>query len=289
MKKLIVLVLLAVPAGCVKKAPSGALLCHVGGTMRPVFEKLGELYQQETGQAIEINSAGSGELLAHIELQKEGDLYVSHDPFMDIIMNRGLAVDGWTIAEISPVIIVQKGNPKNIRDMRDLARDDVQLALTDRESSTLGHLLSTMFAKAGMDLDALMQKKNILVHRSGSYVANLVQMKSADAALVWGAVAILRANDLDSIPVVPEHLPIPHIDAVTSATGKVYHLTPVRVTICSLKCSDQPKQARAFMEFVVSDRAHDILEEYGFMVSEPLRRQEYRNGKPLSASTGAGT
>ena len=282
MQKLTAVLLLVALAGCAKKDAAGPLLCHVGGTMRPVFEKLVELYQQETGQKIEINSADSGELTAHIELQRQGDLYVCHDPFLDVIMKRGLAVDGWTLAEISPVIIVPKGNPKNVRSLQDLARADVQLAVTDPNASTLGRMLPTIFAKAGMDFSVLMQKKNIIVHRSGSYVANLVQMKNADAGLVWGAVALLRAKDLDSIPIVPEYLPVPYVDAVTSATGKTYKLTPVRVTICSLKCSDQPKQARAFMEFVASDRARKLLEEYGFRVSEQLRRQEYLNGKPLT-------
>ncbi|MCU0916493.1 MAG: substrate-binding domain-containing protein [Planctomycetes bacterium] len=273
---------LLLPAGCAKKETAGPLLCHVGGTMRPVFEKLAELYRQETGQSIEINSADSGELLAHIELQAQGDLYVAHDPFLDVIMARGLAVDGWTLAEISPVILVQKGNPKNIRGLQDLARADVQLALTDPNASTLGRLLPTIFAKAGMDLPTLLRTKNIIIHRSGSYVANLLQMKSADAALVWGAVAILRAKDLDSVPIVPEYLPVPYVDAVTSATGKSYVLAPVRVTICSLRCSDQREQARAFMAFVTSERARPLLEEYGFRVTAQLRRQEYLNGRPLT-------
>ena len=282
MKKLAAVLFVVALAGCTKKDATGPLLCHVGGTMRPVFEKLIALYEQETGQKIEINSADSGELIAHIELQRQGDLYVCHDPFLDVIMKRGLAVDGWTLAEISPVIIVQKGNPKNVHSLQDLARADVQLAVTDPNASTLGRMLPTIFAKAGMDFNALMQKKNIITHRSGSYVANFVQMKNADAGLVWGAVAFLRAKDLDSIPIVPEYLPVPYVDAVTSATGKTYKLTPVRVTICSLRCSDQPKQARAFMEFVTSDRARKLLEEYGFRVSDQLRRQEYLNGKPLT-------
>jgi len=282
MKRLMAVLFVVALAGCAKKEAAGPLLCHVGGTMRPVFEKLVALYEQETGQKIEINSADSGELLAHIELQQQGDLYVCHDPFLDLIMKRGLALDGWTLAEISPVIIVQKGNPKNIHGLQDLTRPDVQLAVTDPNASTLGRMLPTIFAKAGMDFDALMKQKNIIVHRSGSYVANLIQMKNADAALVWGAVAILRAKDLDSIPVVPEYLPVPYVDAVTSATGKNYKLTPVRVTICSLRCSHQPKQARAFMEFVASERARTLLEEYGFHVSEQLRRQEYLNGRPLT-------
>ena len=282
MKRLFIFLLaVLVLAGCSPKKQAGTtVVCHVGGTMRPVFEKLAEVYEDEAGVKVEINSAGSGELLANIELLAEGDLYISHDPFLDIIMEKELAVDGWTLGEIYPVIIVQKGNPKNIRTLNDFTRDDIQLALTDYRLSTLGRLLPTIFAKAGMNLEQLTRQKNIIVHRSGSYVGNLVVMKNADAALVWAAVAALRRDTLDSIP-IPENLPTPHVDAVTSATGKSYILTPVRVTICSLKCSAQPEAAAEFMQFVTSGRVKNILEEYGFGVSETLRKQEYKDGQKL--------
>jgi len=256
------------------------LLCHVGGTMRPVLEKLAASYERKTGQAVEINSAGSGELLANIELQAEGDLYVSHDPFLDIIMHRGLAVDGWTIGELSPVIIVEEGNPKQIQTLRDLAREDVELALTDFRLSTLGRMLPTIFGKAGMDLSQLTGEKAVIVHRSGSYVANLVAMKNADAALVWGAVAALRKDKLDAIPIT-KYLPEPYVDAITSATGKSYALTPVRVTICSLGCSQQPEAAQAFIAYAVSEPTRRILREHGFGVADTIRRQEYRRGEKL--------
>jgi len=265
--------------GCGEKDKSGEpLLVHVGGTMRPVFEELAKTYEAETGQKVDINSAGSGELLANIELQAEGDLYVCHDPFLDIIMHRQLAIDGWTVAEIYPVIIVQEGNPKNIQTLEDLTRKDVQLALTDYKLSTLGRMLPTIFNKAGMDIHKITKEKNIIIHRSGSYVANLVSMNNADAALVWEAVAVLRKEEVDSMPIT-KYLPVPWVDTVTSATGKDYKLAPVRVTICSLKCADQPKEGQAFIDFVTSKRVRDILEGYGFGVPADLRKQEYINGE----------
>ena len=277
----IFLIAVTILTGCSPKdRGDAALLCHVGGTMRPVFEKLTELYEEETGQKIDINSAGSGELLANIQLLAEGDLYVSHDPFLDTIMGKDLAVNGWTLGEIYPVIIVQKGNPKNIHTLNDFTRDDVQLALTDYRLSTLGRMLPVIFGKAGMNLESITRKKNIIIHRSGSYVANLVVLKNADAALVWGAVAALRTENLDSIS-IPENLPTPHVDAITSATGKSYILTPVRVTICSLKCSQQSEKAEAFIQFLMTDKAQDIFKEYGFGVEGDLRKQEYKNGQRL--------
>ena len=272
------LLLVALLPGCAPKDKTAMpLVCHVGGTMRPVFEKLAEVYENETGHKIEINSAGSGELLANIELQAEGDLYVSHDPFLDIIMDKELAVNGWTLGEIYPVIIVQKGNPKNIQTLNDLARDDVELALTDYKLSTLGRMLPTILGKAGMDLETLNRNKNITIHRSGSFVANLVVMKNADAALVWEAVSALRRDTLDHIPIT-RHLPVPYVDTVTSATGKNYKLAPVRVTICSLKCSAHPEEAEAFINFTASVSARKVLDEYGFGVSDSVRKQEYKDG-----------
>ena len=98
-----------------KKTAGEPLICHVGGTMKPVVTELAKMYEEKTGQAVEINSAGSGELLAHIELHKRGDVYVSHDPFLDILMTKfDLGVDGWLLAELTPVIAVARGNPKNI-------------------------------------------------------------------------------------------------------------------------------------------------------------------------------
>lgn len=261
-------------------AKDAPLTCHVGGTMRPVMQKLSKDYEKKTGRKIEINSAGSGELLAHIELQKDGDLYVCHDPFLDILMKKNLGVDGWTVAELTPVIAVQKGNPKNIKSLNDLTRPDVEVILTDYQRSSLGRMLKTIFGKAGIDLDELKKKKEIPTNKSGSYAANYVKMKNADATIVWKAVAALRKDSLDIVEITP-CLPVPNVDAVTSATGKAYYLTPLRVTIATLSCSDQPKEAAEFAEFLTSPETAKVLKDYGFTMDKKIIRKEYENKQKL--------
>lgn len=266
-----------VVTGCSKESESKPLICHVGGTMRPVMEHLAELYQKERDVVIEINSAGSGELLAHIEGQKEGDLYVCHDPFIDILMKKHhLGVNGWELAELTPVIVVPKGNPKKIKGLTDLTRADVDLWLTDYQRSTLGRMLRTIFAKAGIDFDQLNRDKKINTHKSGGHVANMVKTGNGDAAMCWNAVAALRRDGLDVVPIATEYLPIPRVDTVTSATGKAWPLTPVRVTIATLKCSESPQASQAFAEFVASARAAEVLKEFGFTISTP--KKLYENG-----------
>jgi len=260
---------------------SKPLVCHVGGTMLPVMEELARMYQAETGQAVELNSADSGALLARIDLEKAGDLYVCHDPFMDLLMTKfRMGVDAWTVAELTPVIVVPKGNPQGIRGLADLARPEVRLALTDFEHSTLGWMLPEMFRRAGIDLGKLAKDKRITLDKSGGYVANMVKMNNADAGVVWNAVAWLRRDALDAVAIPAEHLPAPGVDAITSATGRVYALAPVRVTIATLACSSRPEAARRFAEFVGSDRASKVFRDQGFTGCAAV--QEHKDGQAIT-------
>ncbi|MHC4982705.1 MAG: substrate-binding domain-containing protein, partial [Planctomycetota bacterium] len=156
-------------AGCKEKAN---LTVHVGGTMRPVMQELAKLYQENNaGVSIEINTAGSGELLAHIESHKAGDLYVCHDPFLALLMKRGLGTDGWTVAELTPVIVVQKGD-RTIKNVRDATEPGIELVLTDFEKSTLGHILETIFKKAGRDDEEIREiRRRAKTFRKGGQAA----------------------------------------------------------------------------------------------------------------------
>lgn len=264
----IVCAMCALPAACRKHDTQKPepLLCHVGGTMRPVMRELAAMYEQQTGQEVRINSAGSGELLAHIESHKEGDVYVCHDPFLDALMKRGLGAEGWSVAELTPVIVVRKGNPEGIHGLADLTRPDVELFLTDYRKSSLGRMLNTIFGKAGIDFDRLNRQKKIGTHRMGSHAANMVRMRNADAAICWNAVAHLQQDALDVVPIPQKHLPTPHVDTVTSATMKAYDLMPMRVTVATLNCSVQPGAARRFAEFVASERCVQVFRSFGFTV-----------------------
>ena len=277
---MIILVLFQISAISEDKKPS--LLCHVGGTMRPAIEEIAKAYEKETGQKIEVNSADSGELIAHIELKKDGDLYVCHDPFMDQLMGKKLGVDAWTIAELVPVIAVKKGNPKKIKGVQDLAKPDISLVFPDYDTSTLGHILPSIFKKGGVDFEKLNKEKKIVLNRSGSYAANYVVTGNADATIVWNAVAFLRSKDLDVVNIT-EALPVPDVDAITSATNKTYRLLPVRVTVSTLTVSKDPGAAAKFAEFISSEKGSSILQKFGFLIDKKHLKKEYENGKKIES------
>lgn len=263
--------------------PSGtdqSLTCYVGGTMVPAFTALKDAYEKATGRRVDITAADSGELLATIEMQRQGDLYVAHDPFMDLAVRRGLGANAWCVAEIFPVMIVQKGNPKDIRSLKDLLRPDLRVLLTDYEHSTLGRMLPIIFKRGGLDFDAFNRAKKVPTHRSGSWVANQVIMDAADVAMVWQAVAFLRRKDLDIVH-IDQALPIPGVDAVTSATGQRYFVAPVKVGLVSLTCSQNQVGSNAFVDFVTSPLGRQILKDFGFQLSDLCGQRFYENGVPV--------
>jgi len=265
--------------GCGReKSEKTPLTVYVGGTMRPVMQELAKQYTDQTGQKIEIDSAGSGELLARIEMGKEGDIYVCHDPFLDILMKRSLGIDGWTVAEIKPVIVVPKGETK-IKSLADAVKPDVQLVITDPVHSTLGWSLPTIFKKAGLNLDEVKKRKNVQIFRKGSHAAHVVETGNADAAIVWNAVAYLQRERLDVVEISPQYLPTPGIDTATSATPKEYYLAPVRVTVATLGCSDQKPESQEFAEFLASPKAGEVFKRFGFAIG--IARKEFEKGLPL--------
>lgn len=277
---LAILAAAAMLAGCggADDADQGPLRCYVGGTMRPAIEELAKAYQAETGRRVELDFGDSGSNLIKAETSGRGDLYVAHDPFHGAAVKKGLSAGGWCVATLTPVIAVPKGNPKGIRGLKDLAQSGLRIVLTDAHYSTAGHLVTRMLQKSG--LTEAVEKNVVSRTRMGGEAANAVLLGHADAAIVWNAVVFLRREKLDAVAVEPEYAPQPGVDAVTSATFGPIDMGAIRVTIDVLKSSRRPGEARAFAEFVASDKAQEVWQRLGYSPPPPGPR-------PLEPAAGA--
>jgi len=274
-----------------REAPSRpALLCYVGGTMRPVMEDLLGIYEQRTGQKVEPDYGDSGSDLIKIQTQRRGDLYVAHDPFLALLVSKGLGRDGWTVASIAPVIVVAKGNPVGISGIEDLARPGLRLGLTDPDYSTLGHVCPVIFDRAG--LLAEIERNVDTSMRMGGQVANAVAVGNLDAAIVWNAVAHLRRDRLDVIEIPPRHLPDPDVDAVTSATFGPVDMSHIGAFIATLEFSQAPEAARACAEFIASPEGRAVFARHGFSPARTAAADEAARhrqaGTTLRLYCGAG-
>jgi len=285
-------------AGCGEK-DEDTLVFYVGGTMQPAMAELAKIYTDRTGQAIEIDKSGSGVLLGRIRLEKSADVFICHDPFLDELMENKkgqLGVDAWRVSQITPVIVVQPGNPKGIKTIGDLAGKGIKVVVTDLDYSTCGHMLATMFEKDGVDIvqeekRIFLRKdgveKEITTFRSGSRTCDTVKNRKFDAAIVWNAVAHLRGDAVQVIS-IGKHLPIAGVDTITSATEKIRDLGRISVTVATLKCSKKLKAARKFAEFIASEEAQKTFAEFGFTDVGGVVKL-YEDGKKVTPATAPTT
>jgi molybdate transport system substrate-binding protein len=244
------------------KLTSEPLLCYVGGTMRPAVERLADDYYKKYGKKILIDYSSSGEALIKAKQTGKGDLIVVHDPYAGAIKKEGMGDKFWSVATLSPVIVVPKGNPKKIRNLKDLAQNDMKLILSDPHYSTLGHIVGKMAGKAGIaeKLDSLVVTRT----KGSAGAADAVALGTADAGIVWNAVAFLRADKIDTVSVEPHFLPDRNIDAISSATFGDIDISVTNISVVTLTGSKQLDEARKFAEFLCSNDAEKVWIELGY-------------------------
>lgn len=233
--------------------------------MRPPMEKVVAAFAEQTGVPVRMTSADSGTLLTQIRETRRGDVYVCHDPFGTVAEREGFTTDVLTVAVLRPVIVVPKGNPKGIKGLDDLGRPGLRLALPDPQYATAGVVLQAMLEKAGLreEVDA----NAVTRARESSMLANAVALGTGniDAAVCWDAIARQHPNDLTVIPIAPDY----NVDAVTSASGKVYQVDSIRVTACVLKFTSHSKEVKTLLDLCISEEGRRIFSEAGFTLVEP--------------------
>lgn len=239
------------------QVPGTRLRVGCGSSMRPVLEDLAELFRAETGREVLCNYGGSGTVLLQIEESKEGDIYVCHDPFAYTCEDRKLSERWHTIGLIGPTLAVLKGNPKNVKGLEDLIREDLDVGLPHREYSTRGKILWKFLEKAG--LKDTMAKRRFFESRTHDLI-NQLKLKTVDIAVLWDA-PVKAMPEFDAVPIEERY----KVDAITSATsGRTHSIKHVKVTAVRLNLSKEPLLAAQFAKLCLSDAGRRILERHCF-------------------------
>jgi len=214
--------------------------------MRPAMDIMCKLFEQETGIQVEMNYNDSGAIITAIETTGKGDACIVHDPFPADMEKKGWVDRAYTVATLTPVIAVKKGNPKAIHSLTDLLRPDVRVGLTDKLYSTGGQVAASLFQQAGIAEGMDAKEKDIIRTRGSGELANAVSIGTLDAALAWNAVVFSRKDTLEAIPIQTGHMP----------TTKVVFLT--------LKRSANAEAVRKFAALANSARGREIFLKLGF-------------------------
>jgi molybdate transport system substrate-binding protein len=246
---IVTLVCIAVAAGIlvlVRAAQAGTtLLVHAGAGIRPPLDELGEMFEKKTGIRVDYNYKGSGCLLADICFAKKGDCYIPGELFyVEQARKRDFIRSSKVVAQMSTVVIVQKGNSKNIQGLKDLTRRGLRVGTGDPQAVAAGRAANETMVKAGVLKDV---ERNVVMRALNVVELGIgVKLKHLDAAIVWDATAHLFRGDVETIT-LPE-------------AWRVEAPIPVGV----LAFSGHPREAERFMDFLASEEAGEVFVKHGY-------------------------
>jgi len=127
------------------------LVVYCAAGIRTPVEAVARQFELECGVPIQLHYGGSQTLLANLSVAQRGDLYLPGDTsYITLAQKKGLVAETISLARMSMVLAVRKGNPKGIRSLEDLQRQNVTLAQADPEATAAGKLAREALGKNGL-------------------------------------------------------------------------------------------------------------------------------------------
>jgi molybdenum ABC transporter molybdate-binding protein len=237
--------------------------CAAG--LRGPLEVLAQAYQKETGNRVELRYGGSQTILAQIEVTGQGDLYLPADEnYVEIAHKSGLIAETIPLAIQTPVVIVQKGNPKGYASFLDALDRGAKFSAGNPDAAAIGAVTRATLKRAG--LWDRFEKATIVTKATVNEVPADVTIGAVDAGVIW-APLLHNLPDLQSIP-APEL-------AKTEAT----------ISACVVKKSKRPADALRFARFLASrDRGNPVFAEKGW---KPVEGDQWSSTPELKLFAGA--
>jgi molybdate transport system substrate-binding protein len=227
------------------------LLLYCGAGIRPPADELVETFEREYGVKVTPDYAGSEVLLSKIKLVRQGDLYMPGDRhYVEQAAQEGMIHSQQSVCYWVPTILVQKGNPKDIRRLQDLLRPGLKVGLGDAKACAIGRTTKQIFVKNNIAWDEVeknLKFQSLTVNELGMQI----QAKSLDAVIVWDAIARYYSDYGEQVPIAREKNVLSTVD------------------VGVLKFTKNRKLAEKFVDFLVSKQGRDIFEKHDYQTVPP--------------------
>ena len=244
----LVLLVPLVVCGCRKEPASqkqAELVVLCGSSFVQPTERLCAKFTASTGVRIVTTTAGSEDFLPLVQTGQKGDVLVTHDPYLDYVRDANALDDSAQVGSLSPILAVQKGNPKGLKTIEDLTQPGLKVALTDPQYSTCGEMVFALLEKKGIK-DAVLKNVENRLTKGHSALGTFLKTQAVDAVIMWNGVAHTFS---DSLAVV--------------RTPYEYD-QEIRVHVIGLNYSKQREALAQFIEFTRNE-GPAIFAEYGYV------------------------
>jgi molybdate transport system substrate-binding protein len=222
---------------------TGTVVVFAATSLTEAFDKIGAQFEAANpGVTVKFNYNGSSSLATSITQGAPADVFASAAPSnMKTVTDAGLASDTpKDFASNTGEILVEKGNPKNITSVSQLANSAIKVVVC-APAVPCGQVATAIFKNADVTVKPVSEEQNV------GGVVTKVTLGEADAGIVY--VTDAKANEAKATGV-----PIPADQNDVT-----------QYPIAELKDAPNPSGAAAFISYVLSPAGQQVLASYGFL------------------------
>jgi molybdate transport system substrate-binding protein len=209
------------------------------------MEELCSQFTAQTGVTFATTTAGSENHLPLIKAGRKGDIFVTHDPYLDYVSDANALLDHAQVGFVCPVVAVVTGNPKGITGIDDLTKPGLKVALSNPEYSTCGEMVFALLEKKDIK-DAVMKNVENRLTKGHAELGTFLKTRTVDAVIMWNGVAHTFRDSLDVVRTAYEYD------------------EEIRVHVIGLSYSEQTELVKKFIEFA-QVKGPTIFADYGYV------------------------
>jgi molybdate transport system substrate-binding protein len=225
------------------------MLLYCGITMVKPMTEITKLFTKREGVKILVSQGGSEDLYQSAKKSGIGDWYLPGEPtYRDQHIKEGLLGDFVNVGYNQMALVVQKGNPKQVKsDPQELLRKDLTVILGNAESGSVGQGSKAVLDNLGI-YPKVVKVAAFLSPDSRSLI-NAMKKGEGDLSMTWRASVFFGDNSakLDVIDLSPKIA------------------KPQALLLNLLKSSKHPDLARKFMALAASEEGQAIFRNHGFL------------------------
>ena len=221
-------------------AAPGEIKVFAAASLTAAFTDIGEQDTAANGDTkVTFNFAGSQALATQIQQGAPADVFASADTTnMDKV--KDLVGTPQIFASNQLQIVVEKGNPKNVQGLDDLANPDLKVVLAAPDVP-VGKYGQQALEKAGVTVKPVSQEQDVKA------VVSKVSLGEADAGIAYVTDVTAGVDKVEGVE-IPK-------DQNVVAT----------YPIATVKASKAQDKAQAFLDLVLSAEGQQVLKQYGFL------------------------
>lgn len=231
------------------------LMVFSGAAFKKPLDDIISLFEKKTGIKVYATYGGVKTVMSQVMLAKKGDVFVVPSPDIMAKMVEKDIVKRDSIKNFSyqvPVILVQRGNPKKIKGLKDLLRDDIKVAIANPESVYIGMLAVEIFDKNLTTSERQALKNKILTYADDiSKLLTYLVMNQVDAIVGFDFLHGWNQDKTDIVKFKSNEL----VRIGAGQAGLISHTTDI-------------EKSKRFIEFLLSDDGQGVFKKYGYLTSE---------------------